>query len=514
MSTDGGDGGGPGDREVAFRLFAAEYDDATLSYSESDEERAPNYVVTPTGARVNRLFVGGVLTEVEPVNEEMLRARVVDPSGAFVVYAGQYQPDELAVLERADPPTFVAVTGKARTFQPDDADTIYTSVRPESINEVDAETRDRWTVGTAERTLQRIATMANALRREERGDALRDALLEEGVPEGVAHGIPLAIDHYGTTPGYLDALRELSLDAARLVAGEVEEVTAPGPSPDEDRPGVDAASLASAIEAPPVRAADRAEPHPEEGGAETDTATGEAVGEGDGTEPVTGAGSTEVDSTDDLDGVEPGEFDDDFDDLDDDPGESGISGAGDEEFDPDEFELDEEERREVEEEYGTEFETGTEVSDPGEADIEPETEPATAGSETAAEPESDIAEQETESGAPESDEPEPEPETEEAAPDESEAAEPEAEGEEPEPEAEESEAGEPEESADEDVDLTEAVLSAMDDLDDGGGADRDAIVERVVDAHDIGESAVDEAIQDALMSGRCFEPEDGVFSTV
>jgi len=54
----------PGNREVAHRLFAAEFNDATYSYSESDEERAPNYVVTPTGARVNRLFAIGVLPEV------------------------------------------------------------------------------------------------------------------------------------------------------------------------------------------------------------------------------------------------------------------------------------------------------------------------------------------------------------------------------------------------------------------------------------------------------------------
>ncbi len=83
-------------RELAYRLFAAEYDDASLSYAESDEERAPNYVITPTGARLNRVFVVGTLTEVTSVNDEMVRARVVDPTGAFVVYAGQYQPDELA----------------------------------------------------------------------------------------------------------------------------------------------------------------------------------------------------------------------------------------------------------------------------------------------------------------------------------------------------------------------------------------------------------------------------------
>jgi len=95
-------GAGAGRREVAWRLFATEFDDATYSYSEGDEERAPNYVITPTGARVNRVFVVGVLTEVEPVTDEVVRARVVDPTGAFVVYAGQYQPDALAFLERAD----------------------------------------------------------------------------------------------------------------------------------------------------------------------------------------------------------------------------------------------------------------------------------------------------------------------------------------------------------------------------------------------------------------------------
>ncbi|MFC6752877.1 RPA family protein, partial [Halorubrum tibetense] len=160
---------GPGTREVAYRLFAAEFDDASLSYSESDEERAPNYVVTPTGARVNRLFVAGVLTEVERVNDETSRGRVVDPSAAFVTYAGQYQPDEAAFLERAEPPTFVALTGKARTFEPEDSDQVFTSVRPESLNEVDANVRDRWVVSAAESTLDRLAVFAAALESELRG---------------------------------------------------------------------------------------------------------------------------------------------------------------------------------------------------------------------------------------------------------------------------------------------------------------------------------------------------------
>jgi len=187
-NENGDDQGGAGRREVAWRVFAAEYDDSDFDYSESDEERAPNYVVTPTGARVNRLFVVGVLTEVEAVSDDVLRGRVVDPTGAFVLYAGQYQPDEMAFLENASPPAFVAVTGKARTFQPDDSDRVFTSIRPESINRVDADTRDRWVVQTAEQTLSRVSTVADAIDSGERGDALRMALEQNGVDAGLASG--------------------------------------------------------------------------------------------------------------------------------------------------------------------------------------------------------------------------------------------------------------------------------------------------------------------------------------
>ena len=230
--------GGAGRREVAWRVFAAEYDDATVEHSDSDEERAPNYVVTPTGARINRLFVVGVLTEIEQVSDEVLRARIVDPTGGFVVYAGQYQPDAMAFLERADPPAFVAVTGKGRTFQPDDSDVVYTSIRPESINAVDAETRDRWTVQTAEQTLARVGTFAKALESGEHGDALEGALAAGGVDDGLAAGIPLAMDHYGTTEAYLAEMRDVALDAARVVAGERDEVESPSVAPDESGDGL------------------------------------------------------------------------------------------------------------------------------------------------------------------------------------------------------------------------------------------------------------------------------------
>ncbi|AXR76489.1 RPA family protein [Natrarchaeobaculum sulfurireducens] len=144
-------------REVARRVFASEFNDSTYTFKESDDERAPNYALLPTGDRANRVFFVGTLTETEDVGEdsEYWRGRVVDPTGTFFVYAGQYQPEAASILRDTEPPAYVAVVGKPRTYETEDG-TVNVSVRPESIAVVDAATRDRWVVETAERTLDRI----------------------------------------------------------------------------------------------------------------------------------------------------------------------------------------------------------------------------------------------------------------------------------------------------------------------------------------------------------------------
>jgi hypothetical protein len=60
-----------------------------------------------------------------------------------------------------------------------------------------------------------------------------------------------------------------------------------------------------------------------------------------------------------------------------------------------------------------------------------------------------------------------------------------------------------------DVDVDEATVGAIAELDDGDGADRDAVISTVVDRHGIDPEAVDEAIENAMMSGRAYEPSDG-----
>jgi RPA family protein len=557
---------GAGRREVAYRLFAAEFDDADFSYSESDEERAPNYVITPTGARVNRLFVVGVLTEVEEVSEDVLRARVVDPTGAFVLYAGQYQPDEQAFLDGARTPMFVALTGKARTFQPDDSDQIFTSVRPESISEVDAQTRDRWTVQTAEQTLDRVGHMATALSLDVRGDDLRMTLEDNGVDDGLAAGIPLAIDHYGTTGAYLSALRDLSLDAARLVAGDIDEVEglslAPGDGDDADLSALADSGVEASVSAADVAEA-AASPGDAATGADSESETVESTS-ADAERVTQTGGESEPASTDTADAgatagtteenVEPTDQSADTEVIDatetettdtstpdaqstesqssDTPAadsqttaaetsetgaveaptataggtESGTpesatsesetpaadetadSAAEDEDigdFEPGEFDLDEDEREEIEEEYGTEFQSGTDVPDPGEADIETpdpeelaEAEREQAEAAAADEPAESVADEATE------------PETTESEPTESDET--------------SADAADPEE----DVDLEDATVEVMEEIDDGNGADRETLIETVAERYGASPEDVEDAIQDALMGGRCYEPDD------
>jgi len=144
-------------REVAQRVFAAEFNDASYTFKESDDDRAPVYALLPTGEQANRVFFVGTLTETDDVGQdnEYWQGRIVDPTGTFFVYAGQYQPEAASTLRELEPPAYVAVVGKPRTYETDDG-SITVSVRPESITTVDAATRDRWVAETAERTLGRI----------------------------------------------------------------------------------------------------------------------------------------------------------------------------------------------------------------------------------------------------------------------------------------------------------------------------------------------------------------------
>jgi len=150
----------PKAREVARRVFAKEFNASSLTYKESEDQLAPAYLLTPTGAKCNRVFIVGTLTEKENIGDdsEYWRARVTDPTGAFVLYAGQYNPEAAQSLSDLEAPEFVAVIGKPRVYKTQEGE-VLVSVRPEAVLPVDAGTRDQWVLDAINVTVDRLTAL-------------------------------------------------------------------------------------------------------------------------------------------------------------------------------------------------------------------------------------------------------------------------------------------------------------------------------------------------------------------
>ncbi len=180
-------------REVAYRLFAGEFKESNLQVKEGSDQYSPQYIITPTGAKVNRVFIVGTLTEKEDMGSEaeFWRSRIVDPTGTFFVTAGKYQPEAAQVLARTTPPEFIAVIGKPTTYITNGGN-VLTSIRAESIQVVDAATRDKWVVDAAMHTARRLEK------------------LHGNEPDAVK-----AREHYSTNVGAYRAMVSLALESVR-----------------------------------------------------------------------------------------------------------------------------------------------------------------------------------------------------------------------------------------------------------------------------------------------------------
>lgn len=203
-------------REVAKRVFAKEFEasrplpeNPAQASGPKDDARAkdfksPNFLLSPLGLLINRVFVVGVVTEIDNVGgqNEMWKARIVDPTGAFTVYAGQFQPEASIFFSTVEVPAFVSLTGKARVFEPEPG-AVFVSVRAEEVNVVDEEIRNRWVVDTAEQTVERLEAFYRALESglREEGAELSEYLKEKGTLPELSDGISAAFEK-----GYISEL--------------------------------------------------------------------------------------------------------------------------------------------------------------------------------------------------------------------------------------------------------------------------------------------------------------------
>ncbi|MCX6650147.1 MAG: glycerol dehydrogenase [Methanomassiliicoccales archaeon] len=203
-------------REVAWRVFAAEFNSSSYEIK-GEGEKAPSYLISPLGAKINRIFVVGVLTDNENVgneNEPVWRAKITDPTGTFYLTAGQYQPEASMALAKLQPPCFVAVVGKFRTYSPEEGK-LYVSIRPERIGKVEAPVRDGWVLETCQATSDRISAMMEAMKL---GEPDAEKLMQIGFSRPLAEGAALSVQHYN--PDDLTNYRNMVADALKFLLPE------------------------------------------------------------------------------------------------------------------------------------------------------------------------------------------------------------------------------------------------------------------------------------------------------
>ncbi len=207
----------PKSRETAWRVFSSELN-ATKLEIRAAEEKMPSYVVTPLGAKINRILIAGTLTEKEDrgtEEEHMWICRIEDTSGHFFVNAGRFQPEASAALSSMTVPCYAAAVGKVRMYTNTDGSTGI-SVRPERIIEIDESTYLDWVLDTAVSTWDRLRNMKRACSSP---DTDAEALIRAGVNPAEAEGIIYAIDN-DDPPDSGVYLRSIQNALRRLLPGE------------------------------------------------------------------------------------------------------------------------------------------------------------------------------------------------------------------------------------------------------------------------------------------------------
>jgi RPA family protein len=155
--------------EPAQRVFAGEFNRS--SGVELSLPTAPGALIprTPLGCTCARVFLVGALTEVGNGSGSMIRARVADPTGTFVLDIRRSNPILSRTITEMAPPVFVAVTGEGRVYR--DGQCV---IHPETIAPTDRAIRDLWVLRTADITLSRLEKMQGSSLTGEERSAFRD----------------------------------------------------------------------------------------------------------------------------------------------------------------------------------------------------------------------------------------------------------------------------------------------------------------------------------------------------
>ena len=189
-----------GRRQTAVRLFAREFYESSLPDG-GQGEYDPRFVVTKLGAKVNRMYVAGVIERLErrdtergPMFNDCGQGAVRDPTGLHLWSVGSFRPElhiemeELVAKFEERGTAFLMFIPSRVTHRDIGKSNHYTTedggfrcrMQMEDYAIIDRDTYAGWLVETADHTMRRIDALGKAQSAESTdANSLRDA----GVPK-------------------------------------------------------------------------------------------------------------------------------------------------------------------------------------------------------------------------------------------------------------------------------------------------------------------------------------------
>ena len=230
-----------GRREPAWRVTTAELA-ASVEEERGDGERAASYVLSPFGARMNRVLLAGTLGAPEAIGRDeptsFWRAPLTDAVGRVALTAGSFQPRAMDQLRSALPGRPAIAVGKVHLFRGRDGSAA-ASVRLEGLRSV-AEAEERATLAeTLRQTLDRLDL---AERLEHEPSTTDELLRASGVPQPWIRGARACRQRYPSVDraAFRASLRPLLASVAGLARPSAPDrpdervqvrVDAPAPAP-------------------------------------------------------------------------------------------------------------------------------------------------------------------------------------------------------------------------------------------------------------------------------------------
>jgi len=181
-------------RQPAIRVFPYELNRSKVLIKKTKDGRTYNFLLTPLGALVNRVFMVGTIFSKEEITDDLLKVQISNPGSSFYIKAGKFTPGPREKLRKYEEGDFVAVVGKISVFQPEGSNRFLVSITPEEVNKVTNREMVYWIYDTSRKTLMRIRAMRAAL---DADNPTVDSLMEMGFPRYLAEGVMLALEKYG-----------------------------------------------------------------------------------------------------------------------------------------------------------------------------------------------------------------------------------------------------------------------------------------------------------------------------